>query len=97
MFSKAFSFSRNNWLRYFRTCNSLVINGHGEWSTGDRILPGVQNRTQETGTTVLFPVYKVTFLSVGEESLYSSMAAQVAQARNMSTGEHRHCCITFKI
>ena len=23
--------------------------------------------------------------------------AQVAQARNMSIGEHRHCCVTFKI
>ena len=22
---------------------------------------------------------------------------QVAQARNMSIGEHRHCCVTFKI
>ena len=22
--------------------------------------------------------------------------AQVAQARNMSIGEHRHCCVTFK-
>ena len=25
------------------------------------------------------------------------MVTQVAQARNMSTGEHRHCCVTFKI
>ena len=23
-------------------------------------------------------------------------APQVAQARNMSIGEHRHCCVTFK-
>ena len=23
--------------------------------------------------------------------------AQVAQSRNMSIGEHRHCCLTFKI
>ena len=23
--------------------------------------------------------------------------AQVAQAQNMSIGEHRHCCVTFKI
>ena len=23
--------------------------------------------------------------------------AQVTQARNMSIGEHRHCCVTFKI
>ena len=23
--------------------------------------------------------------------------AQVAQARNMSIGEHRHCCVTFEI
>ena len=22
---------------------------------------------------------------------------QVAQARNMSIGEHRHCCVTFKL
>ena len=25
------------------------------------------------------------------------VAPQVAQARNMSIGEHRHCCVTFKI
>ena len=29
--------------------------------------------------------------------LFTSMAAQVAQARNMSIGEHRHCCVTFEI
>ena len=27
----------------------------------------------------------------------SPVASQVAQARNMSIGEHRHCCVTFKI
>ena len=25
------------------------------------------------------------------------MQPQVAQARNMSVGEHRHCCVTFEI
>ena len=27
----------------------------------------------------------------------NAVLAQVAQARNMSIGEHRHCCVTFKI
>ena len=27
----------------------------------------------------------------------SGVATQVAQARNMSIGEHRHCCVIFKI
>ena len=31
------------------------------------------------------------------ETIYYAAAAQVAQARNMSIGEHRHCCVTFKI
>ena len=26
-----------------------------------------------------------------------NVKSQVAQARNMSIGEHRHCCVTFKI
>ena len=26
-----------------------------------------------------------------------AVQAQVAQARNMNIGEHRHCCVTFKI
>ena len=30
-------------------------------------------------------------------SLYIKVYTQVAQARNMSIGEHRHCCVTFKI
>ena len=25
------------------------------------------------------------------------LASQVAQARNMTIGEHRHCCVTFEI
>ena len=28
---------------------------------------------------------------------YVRVQSQVAQARNMSIGEHRHCCVTFKI
>ena len=28
---------------------------------------------------------------------YKSVGTQVAQARNMSIGGHRHCCVTFKI
>ena len=30
-------------------------------------------------------------------SLKTWLKRQVAQARNMSIGEHRHCCVTFKI
>ena len=30
---------------------------------------------------------------IGSSEL-SSVSAQVAQARNMSIGEHRHCCVT---
>ena len=26
-----------------------------------------------------------------------TVSTQVAQTRNMSNGEHRHCCVTFKI
>ena len=28
---------------------------------------------------------------------FSLLLPQVAQARNMSIGEHRHCCVTFEI
>ena len=54
----------------FRACNSLVINGHREWSTIDRVLPGVPKRTTETGTisVLLFiGVEMGTFLSLAEE------------------------------
>ena len=29
--------------------------------------------------------------------LDSPVYSQVTQARNMSIGEHRHCCVTFKL
>ena len=30
-------------------------------------------------------------------ALQQLLTPQVAQARNMSIGVHRHCCVTFKI
>ena len=33
----------------------------------------------------------------GELPSYLTIKPQVAQARNMSIGEHRHCCVPFKI
>ena len=36
---------------------------------------------------------------LGTEGIHFSAPAtsQAAQARNMSIGEHRHCCVTFEI
>ena len=35
--------------------------------------------------------------SVRSKDCVDYVAPQVAQARNMSIGEHQHCCVTFKI
>ena len=39
----------------------------------------------------------LTFLPIHRLLMNAVVKAQVAQARNMSIGEHRHCCVTFKI
>ena len=37
------------------------------------------------------------FLPMPERRKEDGVVAQVAQARNISVGEHRHCCVTFQI
>ena len=42
-------------------------------------------------------VIRVAYLRACFGSVMLRVQSQVAQARNMSIGEHRHCCVTFKI
>ena len=37
------------------------------------------------------------FLRMPERRKEDGVVAQVSQARNISIGEHRHCCVTFQI
>ena len=37
------------------------------------------------------------FLRMPERRKEDGVVAQVPQARNISIGEHRHCCVTFQI
>ena len=37
------------------------------------------------------------FLRMPERRKEDVVVAQVSQARNISIGEHRHCCVTFQI
>ena len=39
----------------------------------------------------------ICFVSQCYDWCYSPILPQVAQAQNMSIGEHRHCCVTFEI
>ena len=50
-------------------------------------------RTNETLKKMLFEGQIVFFLHL----LGWLLKAQVAQARNMIIGEHRHCCVTFML
>ena len=38
-----------------------------------------------------------SMICIGRHVRGHTVAPQVAQARNMNIGEHRHCCVTFKI
>ena len=44
----------------------------------------------------LIVMLNVMFLSIFVV-FFNKLISQVAQARNMRIGEHRYCCITFKI
>ena len=54
-------------------------------------------KTTETSVTAE-KTNKTTDVSRNIEELSMSLGRpQVAQARNISIGEHRHCCMTFEI
>ena len=49
-------------------------------------------------TLQTFTEVKPSYLGqIHQKFISGFVLPQVAQARNMSIGEHRHCCVTFKI
>ena len=83
---KANSAFEKPWLSYY------LISPH-ETMNGSLILV-IRYQSQNYGYLVNFVILFIN--SWGRESV-PRIIAQVAQARNMSIGEHRHCCVTFKI
>ena len=41
--------------------------------------------------------YQRALKLLNEALIFQCVTPQVAQARNMSIGDHRHCCVTFEI
>ena len=84
-------FCRSRWSRR-RRCLSSIIDGTSQWVV---TCPGSSDRIRVLSVSIRLWVFSKNALNSKLNSRLDP--PQVAQARNMSIGENRHCCLTFEI